>query len=125
MVSMGWTYLAGASCLVEAVTGDDSVGVTMFCPDGRVLKLGPPTNGRRWLGRWRRKSPEDYVPKCVRSRRAPKDTLDGGTITVTDEDGLQKEVVAKKTAVMMPSCPLALRVQLVSLNMSSRYFFNY
>ena len=110
---------------MAAVTGDDSVGVTMCCPEGRVLKLVPPTNSKPWLGGRTRKSREDYVPKCVRSRRAPKDTLDGGTITVTDEDGLQKEVVAKKTGVMLPSCPLALRVQLVSLNMSSRYFFNY
>ena len=110
---------------MAAVTADDSVGVTMCCPEGRVLKLVPPTNSKPWFGGRTRKSREDYVPKCVRSRRAPKDTLDGGAIIVTDEDGLEKEVVAKKTGLMLPSCPLALRVQLVSFNILLMYFFNH
>ena len=47
---------------------------------------------------------DEYIPKCVRSRRAPKDTLDGSPITVTDDEGSgdEKLVVVKKTGVMLP-----------------------
>ena len=87
MVSMGWLYLSAASCLMAAVTGDDSVGVTMCCPEGRVLKLVMQTNSKLWIGNTGKKYSEAYFLKFARSRRAPKDTRNCGAIIVTDEDG--------------------------------------
>merc|ERR1719186_1078337 len=54
----------------------------------------------------------DTVAKCVRSRRMAKDTLDGATISVADD---VKEMVVKNTGVMLPSCPLGLKYQIVNL----------
>ena len=86
----------------------------MCCPEGKVLKLK----------RYNRPAGipfyADYVPKCVRSGRADKDTLDGAEITVTDSDDSEKDMVmvVKKIGVMLPNCPLGLTVQRVSLNNS-------
>ena len=125
---MGWLYLVAASCLLSAsclgaaVNGEDAVGVSMCCPEGRVLKIV--RNPAKTLGGWRRNRGDEYIPKCVRSRRAPKDTLDGSPVTVTDDEGSgdDKLVVVKKTGVMLPSCSLGLKYQMVSLKRSGWQF---
>jgi len=110
---MGWLYIAAASCLLyasclgAAVNGEDAVGVSMCCPAGRSLKLVRAEYGPGMSGIY-----SDTVPKCVRSRRMAKDTLDGATISVADDE---KEMVVKKTGVMLPSCPLGLKWQIVNL----------
>jgi len=119
----GWLYLLSAVWLV-AVAGGQDVGVTMCCPAGMVLKIVH-NPGRRSLpyGVWVDRG-MDYIPKCVRKRGAPKDTLEGSTITVVDEEysGLtemsaagEKSAVVKKTGVKMPSCHLGRKFQMVKL----------
>merc|ERR1719347_1073836 len=106
-----WLYLLPAVWLV-AVTGGQDVGVSMCCPAGRVLKMVK-NNGKR-LGGYRKERGDEYVPKCVRNRRAPKDTLEGSSIIVMDGE-VGEEAVVKKTGVQLPSCTLGRRFQMVSL----------
>merc|ERR1719153_563773 len=68
-------------------------------------------NGRKLGGKERG---DEYIPKCVRNRRAPKDTLEGSTITVYD-GGDEDLVVVKKTGVQLPACTLGRKFQMVSL----------
>jgi len=82
----------------------------MCCPAGRVLKIVK-NNGRKLGGKERG---DEYIPKCVRNRRAPKDTLEGSTITV-DDGGDEDLVVVKKTGVQLPACTLGTMFQMVSL----------
>ena len=125
MMVGGWLYPLSAVWLV-AVTGGQDVGVTMCCPPGRLLKIVR-NNGRRWIVKrrdgWMDRG-DEYIPKCVRKRGAPKDTLEGSTITVVDEEysGLtemsaagEKSAVVKKTGVKMPSCHLGRKFQMVKL----------
>jgi len=123
MMGGGWLCLLAAVYLV-GVQGED-VGVSMCCPAGRILKIVK-NNGKK-LGGWRKERGEDYIPKCVRSRRGPKDTLDGSSIVVVQDDmaGLdgmtgagEKPMVAKNTGVMMPSCSLGRKFQMVNLKAS-------
>jgi len=111
MMGGGWLYLLSAGWLVAVVVGQE-LGVTMCCPAGRVLKIVK-NNGRR-LGGWRKERGDEYIPKCVRNRRAPKDTLEGSTITV-DDGGDEDLVVVKKTGVQLPACTLGRKFQMVSL----------
>jgi len=111
MMGGGWLYLLSAGWLVAVVVGQE-LGVTMCCPAGRVLKIVK-NNGRR-LGGWRKERGDEYIPKCVRNRRAPKDTLEGSTITV-DDGGDEDLVVVKKTGVQLPACTLGTMFQMVSL----------
>ena len=84
-----------------------------------MLKLVPNLEGeRRWFGDRKMKSREKFTPQCVRNRKGPKDSLDGSSIVVKDEEDSVERVV-RNVGTMLPSCPLALRVQLVSLNGSS------
>merc|ERR1719347_2057748 len=106
-----WLYLLPAVWLV-AVTGGQDVGVSMCCPAGRVLKMVK-NNGKR-LGGYRKERGDEYVPKCVRNRRAPKDTLEGSSIIVIDGE-VGEDAVVKKTGVQLPSCTLGRRFQMVSL----------
>merc|ERR1711892_1148844 len=86
----------------------------LAAPSNPVL---PPTTSRPWLGSRKMKSRETFVPKCVRSRRSPEDTLSGSEITIKDgEEGHEEMVISSKTGPRLPFCPLALRVQLISLN---------
>ena len=72
-------------------------------------------NGKK-LGGWRKERGDDYIPKCVRSRKTPKDTLDGSTITVlNEEDATELEMTVKKSGVMIPACSLGRKFQMVSL----------
>ena len=125
MMGGGWLCLLAAVYLV-GVQGED-VGVSMCCPAGRILKIVK-NNGKK-LGGWRKERGEDYIPKCVRSRRGPKDTLDGSSIVVVQDDmaGLdgmtgagEKPMVAKKTGVMMPRCSLGRKFQMVNLKASGK-----
>ena len=125
--SMSSLYLVvGIVALLSAVSGEDSaVGVTMCCPKGRVLKLflSPPA-GPGWFGKRMKKPRDMFVPKCVRNRWGGEDDLEGSSIIVggqLEEDSVK---VVKKTGPMLPSCPLALRVQFVSLNGSSMSGFS-
>jgi len=111
MMGGGWLYLLFAGWLVAVVVGQE-LGVTMCCPAGRVLKIVK-NNGKR-LGGWRKERGDEYIPKCVRNRRAPKDTLEGSTITV-DDGGYEDLVVVKKTGVQLPACTLGKKFQMVSL----------
>ena len=124
MMGGGWLYLLPAVWLAAVASGQD-VGVSMCCPAGRVLKIMK-NNGKRLGGwaPWKDSRGDEYIPMCVRSRRAPKDTLEGSTITVVDEEysGLtemsaagEKSVVVKKTGVKMPSCQLGRKFQMVKL----------
>ena len=106
-----WLYLLPAVWLV-AVAGGQDVGVSMCCPAGRVLKMVK-NNGKR-LGGYRKERGDEYIPKCVRNRRAPKDTLEGSTITVRDGEN-EDLVVVKKTGVQLPSCTLGRKFRMVSL----------
>merc|ERR1719317_1415655 len=106
-----WLYLLPAVWLV-AVAGGQDVGVSMCCPTGRVLKMAK-NNGKR-LGGYRKERGDEYIPKCVRNRRAPKDTLEGSTIAVRDGEN-EDLVVVKKTGVQLPSCTLGRKFQMVSL----------
>merc|ERR1711909_188257 len=83
---------------------------SMCCPAGRVLKIVK-NNGRKLGGKERG---DEYIPKCVRNRRAAKDTLEGSTITV-DDGGDEDLVVVKKTGVQLPACTLGRKFQMVSL----------
>ena len=67
------------------------------------------------------KSREKFTPQCLRNMKGPKDSLDGSSIVVKDEEDRVERVV-RNSGTMLPSCPLALRVQLVSLNGSSICF---
>merc|ERR1712013_278137 len=108
-----WLYLIPAVWLV-AVAGGQDVGVTMCCPTGRVLKMVK-NNGKR-LGGYRKERGDEYIPKCVRNRRAPKDTLEGSSIIVISDDGVDEEDGdVKKTGVQLPSCTLGRKFQMVSL----------
>ena len=100
-------YLAAVSCLLcascqpVAVTEEETVGVSMCCPEGKILKLE------------KQNRPDgiplyaDYVAKCVQSSRTANNTLDGATI-INDS---QQDLVIKKKGVMLPNCPLGLTVQ--------------
>jgi len=120
----GWLFLLSSVWLVAAAAAGQDVGVSMCCPAGRVLKMVK-NNGKRLGGERRGMSRGDeYIPKCVRSRRAPKDALEGSTITVVDEEysGLtemsaagERSVVVRKTEVRMPSCHLGRKFQMVRL----------
>merc|ERR1711970_1518769 len=109
MMGGGWLYLLSAVWLL-AIAGGQDVGVSMCCPAGRVLKIVK-NNGRKLGGKGRG---DEYIPKCVRNRRAPKDTLEGSTITV-DDGGDEDLVVVKKTGVQLPACTLGRKFQMVSL----------
>merc|ERR1711970_138647 len=109
MMGGGWLYLLSAVWLL-AIAGGQDVGVSMCCPAGRVLKIVK-NNGRKLGGKERG---DEYIPKCVRDRRAPKDTLEGSTITV-DDGGDEDLVVVKKTGVQLPACTLGRKFQMVSL----------
>merc|ERR1711970_1552800 len=111
MMGGGWLYLLSAVWLVAVVGGED-VGVSMCCPAGRVLKTVR-NNGKR-LGGYRKERGDEYIPKCVRNRRAPKDTLEGSSITVV-ASGKEDLVVVKKTDVQLPACTLGRKFQMVSL----------
>merc|ERR1719435_525317 len=110
MMGGGWLYLLYAVWLL-AIAGGQDVGVSMCCPAGRVLKIVK-NNGRKLGGKERG---DEYIPKCVRNRRAAKDTLEGSTITV-DDGGDEDLVVVKKTGVQLPACTLGRKFQMVSLN---------
>ena len=120
----GWLFLLSSVWLVAAAAGGQDVGVSMCCPAGRVLKMVK-NNGKRLGGERRGMSRGDeYIPKCVRSRRAPKNALEGSTITVVDKEysGLtempaagERSVVVRKTEVRMPSCHLGRKFQMVRL----------
>ena len=75
-------------------------------------------NQGKKLGGWRTERGDEYIPKCVRSRRAPKDTLDGSPISVVDEDidgsGSEKVMLVNKTEVSMPRCALGIKFQIIS-----------
>merc|ERR1711970_453388 len=109
MMGGGWLYLLSAVWLL-AIAGGQDVGVSMCCPAGRVLKIVK-NNGRKLGGKERG---DEYIPKCVRNRRAAKDTLEGSTITVYD-GGDEDLVVVKKTGVQLPACTLGRKFQMVSL----------
>jgi len=109
MMGGGWLYLLSAVWLL-AIAGGQDVGVSMCCPAGRVLKIVK-NNGRKLGGKERG---DEYIPKCVRNRRAPKDNLEGSTITV-DDGGDEDHVVVKKTGVQLPACTLGRKFQMVSL----------
>jgi len=111
MMGGGWLYLLFAGWLVAVVVGQE-LGVTMCCPAGRVLKIVK-NNGKR-LGGWRKERGDEYIPKCVRNRRAPKDTLEGSTIAVVDGEN-EDLVVVKKTGVKLPACTIGRKFQMVSL----------
>merc|ERR1719320_2138514 len=111
MIGGVWLYLLPAVWLV-AVAGGQDVGVSMCCPAGRVLKMVK-NNGKR-LGGYRKERGDEYIPKCVRNRRAPKDTLEGW-IVVIDGDGIEEDGEIKKTGVQLPSCTLGRKFQMVSL----------
>merc|ERR1712142_1046782 len=96
----------------SVAVGED-VGVSMCCPTGRVLKMVK--NNARKLGGYRVQRGDEYIPKCVRSRKAPKDTLEGSTIAVVDDENIEDLMVVKKTGVMLPSCVLGRKFQMVSL----------
>ena len=105
-----WLYLLPAVWLVAGVGGQD-VGVSMCCPTGRVLKM---VKNNKRLGWSRKERGDEYIPKCVRNRRAPKDTLEGSTIAVVDGENEDLAVV-KKTGVKLPSCTWGRKFQMVSL----------
>merc|ERR1719474_1276505 len=107
MMGGGWLYLLSAGWLVAVVVGQE-LGVTMCCPAGRVLKIVK-NNGRR-LGGCRKERGDEYIPKCVRNRRAPKDTLEESSIAM---DGAVYNI--KKTGVQLPACTLGRKFQMVSL----------
>jgi len=108
MMGGGWLYLLFAGWLVAVVVGQE-LGVTMCCPAGRVLKIVK-NNGKR-LGGWRKERGDEYIPKCVRNRRAPKDTLEESSISI---DGAVYNI--KKTGVQLPACTLGRKFQMVSLS---------
>merc|ERR1719153_1462285 len=108
MMGGGWLYLLSAGWLVAVVVGQE-LGVTMCCPAGRVLKIVK-NNGRR-LGGWGKERGDEYIPKCVRNRRAPKDTLEESSIAM---DGAVYNI--KKTGVQLPACTLGRKFQMVSLS---------
>merc|ERR1719153_2092176 len=108
MMGGGWLYLLSAGWLVAVVVGQE-LGVTMCCPAGRVLKIVK-NNGKR-LGGWRKERGDEYIPKCVRNRRAPKDTLEESSIAM---DGAVYNI--KKTGVQLPACTLGRKFQMVSLS---------
>jgi len=109
MMGGGWLYLLSAVWLL-AIAGGQDVGVSMCCPAGRVLKIVK-NNGRKLGGKERG---DEYIPKCVRNRRAPKDTLEGSTIAVVDGEN-EDLVVVKKTGVKLPACTIGRKFQMVSL----------
>jgi len=111
-MGVGWLYLLAVVYLVSVAVGED-VGVSMCCPTGRVLKMVK--NNARKLGGYRVQRGDEYIPKCVRSRKAPKDTLEGSTIAVVDDENVEDLMVVKKTGVMLPSCVLGRKFQMVSL----------
>merc|ERR1719370_2005252 len=80
----------------------------MCCPAGRVLKIVK-NNGKR-LGGCRKERGDEYIPKCVRNRRAPKDTLEESSIAM---DGAVYNI--KKTGVQLPACTLGRKFQMVKL----------
>merc|ERR1719153_826064 len=108
MMGGGWLCLLSAGWLVAVVVGQE-LGVTMCCPAGRVLKIVK-NNGRR-LGGWRKERGDEYIPKCVRNRRVPKDTLEESSIAM---DGAVYNI--KKTGVQLPACTLGRKFQMVSLS---------
>merc|ERR1719153_758957 len=108
MMGGGWLYLLSAVWLAAVVVGQE-LGVTMCCPAGRVLKIVK-NNGKR-LGGWRKERGDEYIPKCVRNRRAPKDTLEESLIAM---DGAVYNI--KKTGVQLPACTLGRKFQMVSLS---------
>merc|ERR1719153_290732 len=108
MMGGGWLYLLSAGWLVAVVVGQE-LGVTMCCPAGRVLKIVK-NNGRR-LGGWGKERGDEYIPKCVRNRRVPKDTLEESSIAM---DGAVYNI--KKTGVQLPACTLGRKFQMVSLS---------
>jgi len=110
MMGGGWLYLLPAVWLVAGVGGQD-VGVSMCCPTGRVLKM---VKNNKRLGWSRKERGDEYIPKCVRNRRAPKDTLEGSTIAVVDGEN-EDFVVVKKTGVKLPACTIGRKFQMVSL----------
>ena len=117
-MGVGWLYLLAVVYLVSVAVGED-VGVSMCCPTGRVLKMVK--NNARKLGGYRVQRGDEYIPKCVRSRKAPKDTLEGSTITVVDNENVEDLMVVKKTGVMLPSCVLGRKFQMVSLESKGLY----
>merc|ERR1719153_2235253 len=108
MMGGGWLYLLSAGWLVAVVVGEE-LGVTMCCPAGRVLKIVK-NNGKR-LGGWGKERGDEYIPKCVRNRRVPKDTLEESSIAM---DGAVYNI--KKTGVQLPACTLGRKFQMVSLS---------
>merc|ERR1711970_1167999 len=112
MMGGGWLYLLSAVWLVAVVGGED-LGVSMCCPSGRILKMVK-NNGKR-LGGYRKERGDEYIPKCVRNRRGPKDTLEGSTIAVVDGED-EALVVVKKTGVQLPACTVGRKFQMVSLS---------
>ena len=108
-----WLYLLPAVWLV-AVAGGQDVGVSMCCPTGRVLKMVKNNGERLGAYRHRKERGDEYIPKCVRNWRAPKDTLEGSTITVNNGEN-EDLVVVKKTGVNLPACTLGRKFQMVSL----------
>ena len=112
--------LLALACLVVVVVGEH-VGVTMCCPEGMVLKIMK-NKGKRLGGWWQDVRGDEYVPKCMRSRKVSNDThdLEGSLVTVVDTNvdghngekvdrktGLkagEKSMILKKTGVKLPSC---------------------
>jgi len=104
-------------CLVVVVTGEH-VGVTMCCPEGRILQIMR-NKGKR-LGGWMNDRGDEYIPRCLKSRRAINDTLEGSTLTVVDLDKAsmktgERSMILEKTGVKLPSCSIGLKFQMISL----------
>ena len=129
MLGSGWLYLLVVVCL-GAGGGGEYVGGSRCCPPGRILKIVK-NNGRR-LGGGRKDRGDEYVPTCVRSRKALKDDLENSTITVLEEldfnaeefmidEKNKKLVVFNYTEVMLPRCTLGRKFQMVSLKSSGWY----
>ena len=125
-MNVGCCFLLAVVCLVAAGDGE-YVEVSRCCSPGEILKIVK-NSGKR-LGGGRNDRGDEYVPKCVRSRKALKDNLEGSTVTVFEQldihpeefmiDGKnEKLVVFNYTEVMLPSCTLGRKIQIVSLKSS-------
>jgi len=128
-------FLLALLYLVVVVT-EEHVRVTMCCPEGRILQIRR-NKGKR-LGRWLNDRGDDYIPRCVRSRRALNDTLDleGSTTSVVDFVGEktgreherkvgrkngERSMILKKNDVKLPSCSLGIRFQMINFKGSVKY----